>query len=81
VLERLDARVAQWADFDGDAEASGLAAAYREWCSTLTQEVQVRTANGQLSGTAVDVDGAGRLVVHTAEGDEVLSAGDVTHLR
>ncbi len=81
VLERLDARVAQWADFDGDAEASGLAAAYREWCSTLTQQVQVRTATGQFSGTAVDVDGAGRLVVHTAEGDEVLSAGDVAHLR
>jgi BirA family biotin operon repressor/biotin-[acetyl-CoA-carboxylase] ligase len=81
VLERLDARVAQWTDFGGDAEASGLAAAYREWCSTLHRQVQVNTPNGQLVGTAVDVDGAGRLIVDTGDDSKALSAGDVRHVR
>ena len=41
ILSRLDARVAQWVDVGGDAEACGLAAAYRELCATLGQDVAV----------------------------------------
>ena len=81
VLERLDARVAQWTDVGGDAEACGLAAAYREWCSTLGRQVQVSTSDRQVAGRAVDIDPAGRLVIDTGPGSEALSAGDVTHLR
>lgn len=81
MLERLDARVAQWTDVGGDAEACGLAAAYREWCSTVGRQVQVSTADRQLAGVAADIDPAGRLVIDTDTGSEALSAGDVTHLR
>jgi BirA family biotin operon repressor/biotin-[acetyl-CoA-carboxylase] ligase len=81
VLERLDARVAQWADFGGDAEACGLAAAYREWCSTLGRDVQVSTPDGPLAGVAVDIDPGGRLVVEAGDERHALSAGDVTHVR
>ena len=81
LLERLDARVAQWTDVGGDAEACGLAAAYREWCSTLGRQVQVSTADRQLAGIAADVDPAGRLVLDTGSASEALAAGDVTHVR
>ena len=37
ILGRLDARVAQWVDVGGDAEACGLAAVYRDLCATLGQ--------------------------------------------
>jgi BirA family transcriptional regulator, biotin operon repressor / biotin---[acetyl-CoA-carboxylase] ligase len=82
ILQALDARYAQWADCGGDAEACGLAAAYRTACATLGQQVAVTGTDGRtLRGTAVDVDGAGRLLVRTAGGDEVVGAGDVQHVR
>jgi BirA family biotin operon repressor/biotin-[acetyl-CoA-carboxylase] ligase len=80
-LQRLDARVAQWADVGGDAQACGLAAAYARWCSTLGRQVRVEMGERQLSGAAVEVDGAGRLVLRTAAGDKAVSAGDVSHVR
>jgi BirA family biotin operon repressor/biotin-[acetyl-CoA-carboxylase] ligase len=44
--------------------------------------VRVARADGtNLEGRAVDIDDAGRIVIRTPSGDEVLSAGDVTHLR
>ena len=36
---------------------------------------------GEVSGEAVDVDEAGRLVVRTSDGEEHLGAGDVVHVR
>lgn len=81
VLARLDARYAQWADCNGDAEASGLAAAYRERCATIGSEVSVATGGAELRGRAVDVDPAGRLVVD-ADGElTAVAAGDVQHIR
>jgi BirA family biotin operon repressor/biotin-[acetyl-CoA-carboxylase] ligase len=82
ILARLDARIGQWADFGGDAEACGLAADYRAACVTLGQPVRVALGDsGALEGVAVDVDEVGRLVVRTADGERTVSAGDVEHLR
>ena len=36
---------------------------------------------GALAGTATGLDEAGRLVVHTTDGDVPVSAGDVTRVR
>jgi BirA family biotin operon repressor/biotin-[acetyl-CoA-carboxylase] ligase len=82
VLLRLDARVAQWADVGGDAEACGLAAAYRSACATVGRPVAVTTTGGTtLTGTALGLDAAGRLQVSTSDGVQTVGAGDVQHLR
>lgn len=84
----LHARAAQWTDHGGDAEASGLARAYRERCTTLGREVRVELADGGTAvGEAVDVDPLGRLVLRetgpTSEGGKTrtIGAGDVEHVR
>lgn len=82
VLSCLDSRAVQWSDVDGDAEASGLAEAYRRACATLNRPVAVTTIDGAaLTGTAVDIDSAGRLLVDTPAGVQAVGAGDVQHLR
>ena len=82
VLTALDARYAQWADVRGDAEACGLAAAYRSACSTLGREVSVTGTNGGVVlGVARDLDASGRLVVGEPPDQQVIGAGDVEHLR
>jgi BirA family biotin operon repressor/biotin-[acetyl-CoA-carboxylase] ligase len=82
ILTRLDARYAQWTDCGGDPAACGLAAAYRDACTTLGRPVQVRLAVDQVvAGSAVDVDDLGRLVLRTPDGDRAVGAGDVEHVR
>ncbi|HVU93559.1 MAG TPA: biotin--[acetyl-CoA-carboxylase] ligase [Jatrophihabitans sp.] len=82
IAGRIDARVAQWSDCDGDAAACGLAAAYRAACSTIGRPVRVSlTGAEELRGQAVDVDDVGRLVLRTGSGEQVVGAGDVEHLR
>lgn len=57
-------------------------AAYREACATLGAPVVVHLpGGGRATGTAVDVDGQGALVVDGAAGRAVHAAGDVEHLR
>jgi BirA family biotin operon repressor/biotin-[acetyl-CoA-carboxylase] ligase len=72
-----------WREADGDAELSGLLAAYRRGCSTIGREVRVLLpGGGELVGEATEVDGQGQLVVRTAESiDHRVSAGDVLHVR
>ncbi len=48
---------------------------------TLGQQVRVAVPGGEVTGEAVDVDEAGRLVVRTDSGEERLGAGDVVHVR
>ena len=65
-----------------DALAPDIEPMYRAELATLGERVRVELPSGDLVGTAVDVDGAGRLVVI----DECaithrLSIGDVVHLR
>lgn len=78
VLTAFDARYSQWTDVRGDAEACGLAAAYRAACATLGREVAVTGTDGAVvRGIAEDIDSSGRLRV----GHQIIGAGDVEHLR
>jgi BirA family biotin operon repressor/biotin-[acetyl-CoA-carboxylase] ligase len=72
-----------WRGADGDAEMSGLLAAYRQGCSTIGRDVRVLLpGGGELAGLATSVDPDGRLVVRTADDrDHHVSAGDVLHVR
>jgi BirA family biotin operon repressor/biotin-[acetyl-CoA-carboxylase] ligase len=74
---------AAWAAADGDPEASGLAAAYREACSTLGTPVRAEMPGGKVvSGRADAIDDEGRLIVLGDAGDRMpIGAGDVVHLR
>jgi len=79
-LTELDAVLGRW---NGDAEGSGLAAEYRAGCRTIGQQVSVQLPDRTVTGRALDVDSAGRLVLQPDDGGNALSiaAGDVTHTR
>lgn len=82
LLLRLDSWYVRWCAAAGDAGASGLRDAYRARCATLGQPVAVQLAEDEpVTGAAVDVDADGRLVLDTAAGRRVMSAGDVVHVR
>ncbi len=82
ILQRMDARLAQWADVAGDAEACGLAADYRQTCATLGRSVSVATTIGTIvPGRAVGIDSDGRLQVEHDGRVDAIGAGDVQHLR
>jgi BirA family biotin operon repressor/biotin-[acetyl-CoA-carboxylase] ligase len=72
-----------WREAGGDAELSGLLAAYRRGCATIGREVRVLLpGGGELRGEATSVDGDGQLVIRTADGiTHRVSAGDVLHVR
>ncbi len=74
---------ADWTAADGDAERSGLAAAYRAACATLGRRVRAELPGGNtVSGEATGLDADGRLVVRTADGASTpIGAGDIVHLR
>ncbi len=74
---------AGWREADGDAELSGLLAAYRRGCVTIGRPVRVLLPGGaELVGEATSVDDGGRLVVRTVDGGEHrVSAGEVLHVR
>jgi BirA family biotin operon repressor/biotin-[acetyl-CoA-carboxylase] ligase len=74
LLRALDSEVQRWCDHQRDA--------YRQCCATLGQPVRVELPDQHvLTGTAVDVDTEGRLVVLAGGVRRALSAGDVTHVR
>ncbi|HEX2901899.1 MAG TPA: biotin--[acetyl-CoA-carboxylase] ligase [Jatrophihabitans sp.] len=83
LLGRLDRELARWQAAGGDAAAAGLAADYRARCATIGSEVTVQLADRTVSGQAVGVDDAGRLLLRPdgAAQPWPVSAGDVTHLR
>lgn len=83
LLRAVGDRYTAWVEAAGDPRGSGVAAAYREACSTLGREVRVELPAGRpLVGTAVGVDDAGRLLVRDAAGAQhALAAGDVVHVR
>lgn len=61
---------------------TALRPAYLARCTTVGRAVRAELPGGAvLTGTAVDVDEAGRLVVRTRDEDVPLGAGDVVHLR
>lgn len=83
VLRSLGSRLADLLDSNGDT--FGLAADYRKRSATLGMPVRASMPGGKvLSGTAVDIDAEGRLLIQPdgAGGEPVaVSAGDITHLR
>lgn len=85
VLNELGDLLRRWRDADGDPDAGSgsLREAYRQRSATLGHDVQVMLPGDQvLTGTAVDVDVEGRLVVRRADGSaQAVAAGDVVHVR
>jgi BirA family biotin operon repressor/biotin-[acetyl-CoA-carboxylase] ligase len=71
-----------WRAAGGDPAASRLQQVYAAGCTTLGRRVRAELPGGRdLSGTAVAVDGDGRLVIAGPLGEEAVGAGDVVHLR
>ena len=66
---------------DDDAGRRDLADEVRRRCTTVGEQVRVTLPTEVLTGTAVAIDDAGRLVVETAGGPYRVTAGDVVHLR
>ena len=63
-------------------DTTALRAAYADACTTLGREVRVDLPAGEvLTGTAVDIDAQGRLVVAGPAGEVAVGAGDVVHVR
>ena len=82
VLTALANRFLAWHAEAGDAEASGLIAAYRAVSATLGAEVRVDLPGGELlTGRAEAIDSDGTLVIAGATGLVRVAAGDVTHVR
>ena len=55
---------------------------FRQACITLGQQVRVTTVDGRhLHGTAAEVTTSGALVVESESGSEIITAGDVEHVR
>lgn len=81
VLRALAARYTGWRAVGGDPAA--VLADYRAGCLTLGAPVRLSLPDrSAVTGTAVDVDATGRLVVRTPDGGvSAYSAGDVVHLR
>lgn len=76
-LRNLETLYGSWQASDGDP-AAGIRDSYVRRCTTIGQQVRVSLPDGSiLEGKATGIDDSGRLVV----GDQMLSAGDVTHVR
>jgi BirA family transcriptional regulator, biotin operon repressor / biotin---[acetyl-CoA-carboxylase] ligase len=64
------------------ADEASLRAAYRDLCATLGKRIRVELPGDEiLTGEATDIEEAGRLVVRATDGEHLLSAGDVVHVR
>lgn len=71
-----------WRAVGGDPAASRLQQTYAAGCATLGRQVRAELPGGrEVAGTAVAVDGDGRLVIAGPEGEQPVGAGDVVHLR
>jgi BirA family biotin operon repressor/biotin-[acetyl-CoA-carboxylase] ligase len=85
ILRQLEHWYVRWSETGkGDPVASGLREQYLSLCTTIGQPVRVLLPGGRaLTGTAADVDGAGRLLVEPASGSDLVavSSGDVIHVR
>ncbi|MGW7368944.1 biotin--[acetyl-CoA-carboxylase] ligase [Streptomyces sp. NPDC054841] len=83
LLRSLEHWYGQWRDAGGDPHLSRLQETYAAGCSTLGRTVRAELPGDRsLTGEAVAIDGDGRLVVTTADGeDHPIGAGDIVHLR
>lgn len=79
---RLLGHTGEWnARLSSEHGRRSLASQYRLVCSTIGRKVRVQLADESVTGRAVDVDDAGRLVVSNDTCLRTISAGDVVHLR
>ena len=69
------------AGLEAAAGRRALAEEGRRRCATLGQQVRVTLEGEEITGRAVAIDDAGRLVVETPAGSRRVTAGDVVHLR
>jgi BirA family transcriptional regulator, biotin operon repressor / biotin---[acetyl-CoA-carboxylase] ligase len=82
LLSALDTELRRWCEYEGDPIASGLRQAYQQRCATLGERVRVELpGRPALTGTVVEIDTEGRLVVLSGGHRRALSVGDVTHVR
>ncbi len=83
LLDAFAGRLDRWYAADGDVATAGLLHEYRTHCSTLGSAVRVELPDGRRpTGTAVDVDDDGALVIRDAAGERHrFTAADVVHLR
>ncbi|MFJ7999815.1 biotin--[acetyl-CoA-carboxylase] ligase [Streptomyces sp. NPDC096310] len=83
VLRSLERWYGQWRETGGDPAASRLQEAYAVGCATLGRRIRAELPGGrELVGGAVAVDGDGRLVVATDDGERhPVAAGDIVHVR
>jgi BirA family biotin operon repressor/biotin-[acetyl-CoA-carboxylase] ligase len=74
-----------WTDFlaaNGDANASGLAQAYRKLCATLGRTVRADIAGTDpVVGIASDIDSQGHLIIDSDLTRTTVAAADIRHLR
>jgi BirA family transcriptional regulator, biotin operon repressor / biotin---[acetyl-CoA-carboxylase] ligase len=78
VLSELQELYRGW---ESTSDPSSLRWAYLARCDTIGRSVRVVLADREIEGVARSIDSSGRLVVDTSAGGEVVSAGDVVHLR
>jgi BirA family biotin operon repressor/biotin-[acetyl-CoA-carboxylase] ligase len=82
LLRAMDGELRRWCAHAGDPVACGLREAYRQCCATLGEQVRVELpGQPELTGTAVDIDTDGQLVVLSEDRRRALAAGDVIHVR
>ncbi len=83
VLRSLEEWYGRWREAGGDPALSGVQAAYAAGCATLGRTVRAELPGDRsVTGEAVALDGAGRLVLTTTDGTrEAVGAGDIVHLR
>ncbi|MEU7896903.1 biotin--[acetyl-CoA-carboxylase] ligase [Nonomuraea sp. NPDC049152] len=78
ILREIESHYREWTAADGDADASGLRAAYQASSATIGREVRVELPGERLlTGMATGIDPSGHLQV----AGQTLSAGDVVHVR
>lgn len=78
VLEHLARRITDLLEPDG---LQRQLQEYRARCSTLGKQVKVEEHSESFSGLAAGISDEGHLLVETASGRRVVTAGDVIHLR
>jgi BirA family transcriptional regulator, biotin operon repressor / biotin---[acetyl-CoA-carboxylase] ligase len=82
LLGELEHWYRAWTGQRGDAERCGLRREYQRLCATLGRPVRVSLPGGAtVTGEALEVDRAGRLVIRSGSGLVPVSAGDVVHVR
>ncbi|MGW2562518.1 biotin--[acetyl-CoA-carboxylase] ligase [Streptomyces sp. NPDC001514] len=83
LLRSLEHWYGEWCAANGDPHLSRLQETYAAGCSTLGLTVRAELPGGRtLTGEAVAIDGDGRLVLTTPDGeDHPIGAGDIVHLR